>query len=213
MNIIYNIMFRWLIEFDKETLLYLNSIHAPMWDEIMWWASKTITWIPLYVVLIVFIIYRERPRQFIYTLVFAAIVILLSDRLSVIIKDFVERPRPTHNPEIAYMVHIVNNYSGQVYGFVSSHATNVFAVATFLSNQFKDYKWSLLLFTWAVVISYSRIYLGVHYPLDIIFGALLGILIGMLCYVFKMQIVMYTERCIEINKEKKRHATKLSANS
>ena len=196
-------MLQWFIEIDKNVFLYLNSINSPAWDNIMWWASGNKSWVPLYVVLLVVIIYRERPYRFIFTILFVAIAAALCDHISVLIKDLVERPRPTRNSEIADMVHIVNNYRGGEYGFVSSHAANVFGVATFLSNQFKHFRWSLFLFAWAVLVAYSRVYLGVHYPLDIICGATLGMLIGIQCYVFKVRTAVYIERRIEIRKEKK----------
>ena len=197
-------MFNWLIEFDKKVFLYLNGMHSPEWDEIMYWVTGDKSWIPLYMILLILIIYRERPYRFIFTILFVAIAVGLSDYISVIIKNLVERPRPSRNPEIADLVHIVNNYRGGNYGFVSSHAANFFAVATFLSNQFKNYRWSLFLFSWAALVSYSRIYLGVHYPLDIICGAVLGALIGIQCYMFKVRTAVYTERRIEDRKTKKR---------
>jgi undecaprenyl-diphosphatase len=137
------------------------------------------------------------------------ITVALSDSISVLIKNLVERPRPSRNPEIANLVHIVNDYRGGMYGFVSSHAANFFGVATFLSHQFKHYRWSIFLFVWAIVVSYSRIYLGVHYPLDIIFGAILGALIGIQCYVFKVRTATYIEQCSEIRKEKREAKRKL----
>lgn len=196
-------MFRWLLELDKDVFLYLNGIHSPQWDSIMWWISRTNSWIPLYIILLIVIIYKERPFRFVFTLLFLAIVVLLSDQISVLIKNLVERPRPTHNSEIAGLVHMVNGYKGGTYGFLSSHAANVFGVATFLANQFKDFKWRFFLFSWALIVSYSRIYLGVHYPLDIICGAILGSLIGIQCYVFKVRTVVAVERRIDIYKEKK----------
>jgi undecaprenyl-diphosphatase len=207
-------MFHWLIDFDKKALLYLNGIHSPAWDNVMWWISGSKSWIPLYIVLLILIIYRERPYRFIFTILFIAITVVLCDQISVLIKNLVERPRPTHDSEIASMVHIVNNYKGGMYGFVSSHAANCFGIATFLANQFKHYKWSLFLFVWAAVVSYSRICLGVHYPLDIICGGVLGMLTGIQCYMFKVRTVVYIERHIEIRKEKraKRRSQKSDTN-
>ena len=112
-------MFHWLIEYDIKALLYFNGMHSPTWDSIMWWISQTNSWIPFYVFLLIVIIYRERPYRFIFTLLFVAVTVLLCDRISVLIKYLVERPRPTHNSEIADMIHLVNNYKGGMYGFVS----------------------------------------------------------------------------------------------
>jgi len=195
-------MLQWFIELDKNVFLYINGIHSPAWDNVMWWITRASTWIPLYIVLLVIVIYKERPYRFIFTILFVALVVTLCDQFSVLIKNLVERPRPTHDPEIANLVHIVNNYRGETYGFVSSHAANFFGVATFLSNQFKHFRWSLFLFIWALVIVYSRVYMGVHYPLDIICGAMLGVLIGILCYTLKVRTAVYVEQRIENRKAK-----------
>jgi len=201
-------MFQWLVEFDKKAFLYFNSIHSSEWDKIMYWISGDTSWVPLYMILLLFIIYKERPYRFIFTILFVTITVALCDQISVLIKNLVERPRPTHDPEIANLVHIVNNYRGGTYGFVSSHAANVFGVATFLSNQFKHFRWSLFLFVWASIVAYSRVYLGVHYPLDIICGAVLGILIGIQCYMFKVWTAVRIERYFANRKRTKRKAKK-----
>jgi undecaprenyl-diphosphatase len=212
-------MFQWLIEFDKKALLYLNGMHTPLLDKVMWWITGDTSWIPLYLILLIVIIYRERPYRFIYTLLFIAVTVVLCDQISTLIKDIVARPRPTHDYEIKDLVHVIYNadrpdgYRGGAYGFVSSHAANVFGVATFLANQFKHYKWSLFLIAWATVVSYSRIYLGVHYPLDILFGAVLGALIGIQCYVFKVRTAAYVEQRMETRKLKRKAKLKMQKNN
>lgn len=196
-------MLQKLLELDTNVFLFLNGFHSPQMDSFMWWVSGTTSWIPLYAVLLIIIIYRERPVRFIYTVIFIALVVLLCDQISVLIKNLVERPRPSHNPDIEEVIHLVNNRRAGKYGFVSSHAANTFGVAAFLTNQFKNAKWGVFLFAWATLVSYSRIYLGVHYPLDILCGALLGIILGVQCYVYKVWTVVFVERRINMRKEKK----------
>ncbi len=201
-------MLRWLLDLDKDVFLFLNGLHSPEWDKIMWWISHENSWIPLYVILLIVLIYQDRSYRVFFTLLFLGLVILLNDQISVLIKNLVERPRPTHNPEIADLVHIVKDYRGGQYGFVSSHAANVFGLAVYLLNQFKNIKWSIFLIVWATVVSYSRIYLGVHYPLDIICGAVMGILIGTQCYVYKVKTTVAVQHRINIRKEKKEEKRK-----
>jgi len=115
-------------------------------------------------------------------LAFIIALIFLSDQISVIIKESVQRFRPTHQENISDLVYTVNDYKGGDFGFLSSHASNSFALAVFLISIFgKQLKYfTPLIIFWAVLISYSRIYLGVHYPGDIIAGALLGSILGLI---------------------------------
>ena len=193
-----------ILDFDRNAFLFINSKHSPFWDDIMWWVSGSKIWIPLYVLLLIVIVYRELSYRVVFTVMFLAVAVTLSDQLSNLIKILVERPRPTWDSELMGLVHKVNDYkANKPYGFVSNHAANVFCLATFLTEQLKNYKWGFLLFLWAIIVSYSRIYLGVHYPFDVIFGALLGTLTGIQCYVFKARISVYVDRQLSIRKEKK----------
>lgn len=167
---------------DQQLLLYLNSLHNSVWDSLMWQISGKYLWIPLYLGILAFIIIKYKKQS--WTIILAiTLVILISDQVaSSIIKPLVERFRPTHNPSLAGLIHIVNDYTGGKYGFVSSHAANTFGLSLFLSLLFKNRVFTILIFIWAAIVSYSRIYLGVHYPGDIICGALVGVGAGALMY-------------------------------
>lgn len=175
-------MLEFLNKLDTELFLFFNSINSPVWDKIMWWISGSKSWIPMYLIIVIYIIYKFRWKAVI-TLVFIALVVTLADQISVkAFKDVFQRLRPCHNPALEEIVHLVKNKCGGKYGFVSSHAANTFAVAFFLSKLFKNKYFSLFIFIWAAVVSYSRIYLGVHYPFDVLGGAVLGSVIGWMVF-------------------------------
>jgi len=152
----------------------------------MFQATKSITWIPLYLVFLNLII-RQYKWNGLIILVLAALMILVSDQLSNLAKDTFQRLRPSHEPGL--MVHLVNAYKGGEYGFYSSHATNNFSIAVFLIVLTgKRFKWLwIVALTWAFLMSYTRIYLGVHFPGDILAGMMMGSLIGY----FSGRIVLY----------------------
>lgn len=180
-----------LIAVDTKVFLCLNSHHSPVWDKIMWHISGKLEWLPLYLILIGYIIYRYRWHSI--AIIFAiGIAITLSDQLSVIaFKETIQRLRPTYNPEISHLVHIVNDYRGGLFGFISNHAANSFALACFLSLLIRKKYFNLAIIIWASLVSYSRIYLGVHYPSDILGGAIFGCLIGWLTYLLYIKTVNF----------------------
>jgi undecaprenyl-diphosphatase len=170
-----------LLEFDKKILLWLNSFHSPGVDSVMILMTKTIFWLPLYLLLTYFI-FKQLKIEGWFVLAAAGLTILLADQItSGFMKPFFARLRPSQEPSLEGIIHLVNDYKGGRYGFASSHAANTFGIAFLIWRIFKDEsRWVSLIFLWAVVMSYSRIYLGVHYPGDIIVGALIGLVSGWL---------------------------------
>jgi undecaprenyl-diphosphatase len=164
--------------FDRRLFLFLNRHHTAQVDNLMYWMSNMYIWIPFYIVLLCLVIYFFRKQSWL-TILSLTLLITSSDQLSNLIKNHVGRYRPCHNTEISQFVHNIGGCGGQ-YGFVSSHAANTFALATFMSLLLiRKYEYSAwLFFGWAVVVSYSRIYVGVHYPADVAGGALLGFMLG-----------------------------------
>lgn len=149
----------------------------------MWSYSQKLTWLPLYIALLGVVIYKWR-KQSVWILLAVIVCVGLSDIISSsIIKPLVERPRPTRVPELEGLLHIVNGYTSGRFGFVSSHAANSFGLAMLFALLCKHEKFTLsTLFIWAALNAYSRIYLGVHYPGDILGGTVVGISMAFICY-------------------------------
>jgi len=180
MNLVNNIK-----ELDTQLFLFLNSKHNSFFDVIMYWVSHKYFWIPLYLFFFI-LAYKHFGKRIWLVALSAVLLIVLSDQISVhLFKNVFLRYRPCNNFEICSQVHL-NGSKGGMYGFISSHAANTFALAMFLSLLFRQRikYFTPLIFLWAAFVSYSRIYNGVHYPSDVFVGALVGIGIGIL--VFKL---------------------------
>ena len=173
-----------LIEIDQSWLLAINGAHSGVMDQVMWYISQAWVWIPLYVVLIGLLIWRFGWKWgLVYTVALVAAVGLSDWISSGVIKHLVCRPRPTHEPALEGMVHVVNGYVGGLYGFVSSHAANTMSLAVLFGliwNKINHQAWWLL--SYVVVNCYSRMYLGVHYPGDILGGLLVGTVMAFAVY-------------------------------
>lgn len=152
-------------------------------DTVMLKFSDTWTW-SLLLLVVVFVVLRNRPlKETLLIILGIALCVLVADQISSsLIKPWVARFRPTHDPDLMFEIRHIAGRAGQ-YGFVSSHAANTFAVATFMSLVFRHRLTTLCLFAWAFVVGYSRIYLGVHFPLDVFCGGMLGIVVGYLVYI------------------------------
>lgn len=170
------LMLKHLKNWDEEVFLWLNSFHTEALDPIVLQLTQTITWIPLYLLLL-YLIYRNDPKNSAWVIGGLMCTILLADQLSSgLMKPYFERLRPCHDPRWEGILHLYGRCGG-LYGFVSSHAANTFGLATFLTLKLgKQQKAIAWLFLYALLVSYTRIYLGVHYPLDVVFGAFVGVL-------------------------------------
>ncbi len=169
-----------IIDLDRQLFLIINGCYSPFLDFIMFWLSDKYIWIPLYAILLTLLI-KENPRHWWLVLLAVALLVTLTDQVSVkLFKDVFLRLRPCHDPLLDGYARVLNGHCGGAYGFVSSHAANTFGLAVFvgsmLKSRFKWMLWALLL--WAAMISYSRVYLGVHFPGDVLVGGMVGALIG-----------------------------------
>ena len=187
-------MLETLNHWDTQLFLFLNGLNSPFMDRVMWFVSGKIQWLPLYLGILVLLVYRFRWKA-VWILVGVAALITMSDQSSVhLFKNVFERLRPCHQEDIAGLIHLVNDYCGGRYGFVSSHASNTFAVAVFTGLFVRNrYYWAGML-CWAGLVGYSRIYLGVHFPGDVVAGAVLGSLLA-----WGLYRILITIRALKLN--------------
>lgn len=169
--------------FDQQITLALNGGHSEYWNSVMSTLTSKYVWIPI-LLTIVYVLYKNNERRnFLLIILSVILCVTFADQISSsIFKPLFQRFRPSHDPILKYQIELVNNYRGGRYGFISSHAANCFSIATFLMLLFRNKIMTIVLAFWAVLICYTRIYMGVHFLGDILAGALTGAIIGFVIY-------------------------------
>ncbi len=180
-----------MLSFDFWVFGVINGFHSPFFDRVMSLVSGQLIWIPYFILTVYLFLSKDKGWKLgLLAVVFLACAVGLADFTSVhIFKNNFERLRPCHNPLLESTVHLVDGHCGGAYGFVSSHSANFFALFAFASLFIRERWFAVVSFVIAATVGYSRIYLGVHFPLDVICGALWGVITGgLLYYIFKQMI-------------------------
>ena len=166
-----------IIQYDKELLVYLNGLGTENWDGVWLLITNQLSWIPLYLLFFYMIFRSFGWKKGLGLVLLTALMVTFSDQFTVFLKNYFERLRPNRDPSINEIIRIVKNNSS--FSFVSGHATTSTAVTFFMHLRLKKYyRYTGLFFIWPLLFSYSRVYLGVHFPIDVLTGAFLGLLIG-----------------------------------
>jgi undecaprenyl-diphosphatase len=186
----YNSIIGNLANIDKKLFIIINQLHNSFFDHIVYWITHKLFWVPLYIILIHLIAKKLKKDTWLVLMTIALLITICDQFSSGLIKPYIQRLRPCFEPSIEYTVHVVGHHHG-LYGFISSHAANTFGLATFLWLLFRS-NYCFILFIWSSIVSYARIYGGVHYPGDILLGALSGMCWGWTMYnIYKVYCIKY----------------------
>lgn len=176
-ELIYNI-----IAWDQHWTVFFNNQGTPFWDTFIWLYTDKLTWIPLALMLLICIV-RKQWKVALLTVAAIVVLVFMCDWItSSVIKPYFHRYRPTRDPIVGELVRTIHEYRGGRFGFCSSHSSNSFGLFFFTSWLFRKRSYTVAMLIWAVMMSYSRIYCGVHYIMDILVGAIWGLLSAGVCY-------------------------------
>lgn len=182
-----------IIQYDKDLLVFLNGLGTETWDSFWIIITNQLSWIPLYLVFAYMIFKSYGWKKGLGILLLMAVLVTFSDQFTVFIKAYSERLRPNRDPSINEFIRILKN--NKSFSFVSGHATTSTAVTLFMHLSLKKYyPYTGLFFIWPLLFAYSRIYIGVHFPLDVTMGAILGLLIGYLFYKLSLSMLSWIDR-------------------
>lgn len=179
-------MIEWLEHIDQSLLIFINSLHSPFFDQLFWILSKSIGLLPIYIISLYYLITDYKIKKALFLLGFITLTVCITDIVSTqVFKEGVKRYRPSHHLTVGPKVHLYEErpgvfYRGGQYGFFSSHAANLAGFICFIYPWFAEKRryWNYILLGIGILVCYSRIYLGVHYPSDIVVGILFGALVG-----------------------------------
>lgn len=186
-----------ILNYDQHALLAVNSLHSPYWDLFMFSVSGKLIWIPLYASILLLLLRNFSYKAVLFSLLTIGVMMLITDTLTAQwIRPMIGRMRPSNlDCPIGHLVHTVNNYRGGAYGFPSNHAGNCFGLAFFICFLLRKRWLSVFMIGWAAVVCYSRMYLGVHYPGDILGGITFALIGSALVYRTLLYIEGPYHRC------------------
>jgi len=170
-----------LLALDVRLFVYLNGLGSETFDGLWLFITRQINWTPFFLLLLYIIYKKIGGKQTLYVVLSIALLLLVTDQITNLVKFGVERLRPCNNPDIKSYIRIVQSRSS--FSYFSGHAANSMAAAMFIYHVIKPYfRYAIFLFLWPLIFAYSRIYLGLHYPLDILSGYIFGMTAGFLAY-------------------------------